>query len=67
MKTLYKGHIGTKPLSTLQRLKCINMIGKSIFGPLESVLCREVPSIVSFIQSVIEVQLYTCLCVLSST
>ena len=35
-------------LSTLQRWKCINTIGKFIFGASESVLCREVISMVSF-------------------
>ena len=52
---LYKGHIGIRyklstveRLSTLQRWKCISTIGKSTFGALESVLCREVISMVSF-------------------
>ena len=56
---LYKGHIGpanlstVERLSTLQRWKCISTIGKSTFGALECVLCREVISMVSFIGSVL--------------
>ena len=40
-------------LSTLQRWKCISTIGESICGALESVLCREVVYMVSFIGSVL--------------
>ena len=35
-------------LSTIQRWKCINTIGESMFGVLESVLCRELISMVSY-------------------
>ena len=40
-------------LSTLQRWKCMSTIGKSIFGALESVLCKEVVYMVSFIGRVL--------------
>ena len=40
-------------LSTLQRWKMYYYIGKSTFGALERVLCREVISMVSFIGSVL--------------
>ena len=40
-------------LSTLQRWKCISTIGKSTFGALERVLCREVISMVSIIGRVL--------------
>ena len=48
--TLWPANLSTvERLSTLQRWKCISTIGKSIFGALKSVLCREVVYMVSFI------------------
>ena len=40
-------------LSTLQRWNVSALYGKSTFGALESVLCREVISIVSYIWSIL--------------
>ena len=53
--TLGPGNLSTvERLSTLQRWKiCVRTIGKSIFGALQSVLCREVISMVSFIGRVL--------------
>ena len=54
-----KDTLGPANLSTVERLftlqmsKCISTIGKSIFGALESVLCREVVYMVSFIGRVL--------------
>ena len=48
------GNLSTvERLSTLQGRKCISTIVKSIFGALQSVLCREVISMVSFIGRVL--------------
>ena len=41
-------------LSTLQRWKCMNNIGESMFGASKSVLCREVVPMLSCIRSVLE-------------
>ena len=66
---LYKGHMGpgnlstVEKLSTLQRWKGISTIGESVFGVLESVLCREVVYIiVSFIGRVLSFNssLFSC-------
>ena len=57
----YSGHIGTSNLSTVERmstlhdqkLKCNSTIRKSNFGALESILCREVLYMVSFIHRIL--------------
>ena len=41
--------------------KCISTIGKSTFGVLERVLCREVISMVSFSRGSTVYQIYTCM------
>ena len=60
VEPLYKGHIGTSHFVHCREVVhssevkiCISTIGKLIFGALESVLCREIISIVSFIQTVL--------------
>ena len=51
-------------LSTLQRWKCISTIRESIFGALESVLCREVVYMVSFIRRVHRLCILSILCII---
>ena len=60
VEPLYKGHIGTSKFVHCREVvhssevkKCISTIGKSIFGALESVLCKEVVYMVSFIGRVL--------------
>ena len=50
-RPLYEGHIGTRV--RFRGGKCISTIGKSTFSALQSVLCREVISMVFFIGSVL--------------
>ena len=52
--TLGPGNLSAvERLSTLQRWKCISTIGKSLIGASESVLCREVVYMESFIQRIL--------------